>query len=872
MTDRELYHRLQNYSAYPSSIALARRRILNEMQHMLAQSDELAQDPLHIFSLPKRFDAEAYRDFLQRQHDATTQKYTEYGKRRDAAYRQAKADGMKHTEAKLQGMEMFGSGREAAQAWLRKASVVKYVDGAWLQHLLRVTTAHGHDSRDTDFSSDAARKDWIRQQRTAARASWQVMTEELGDGDLSRSHVAIYEDLMDKLAKEDGSPSPPKGEERAFIEMPEVGGASDAKGNNLDRTTGNARCWRSGLSQLALSVSPNEFLPESIGWNSSYEGLPYHLLLSSRELQELDLDAYYFWLHISIDNASSGHSAMARECVVSFIEAAKQAKGQSFADEMWARVKLGFALADHIPTTPVLGVDAVDDTPEELTYTVLTQGDAGQADKWAQDKSRSEARIAARTKACKVLASKAAIAHGLHGGVKARLAGESLSYWLEPAQVDERVPRLLDALADNPVWIKPGYPKQSKFIQEFEWGGKMFGALTASEVEVLRRWVATMEEKQAGAETEQEDVVALVDDSKAEEDARQSIHAWLAQQRGDEQSLSSTSHLAPSSWLRPFALPETLDAVRSWDDLASLANGNAVLAAVIEQPDAVRPLPDGLAAILDGLDGVKQTFAAASLNSQGTNASASLQDSHTAPVVTSQNDVTSLLPSIALLPALLEHSISLSPGRLASPLGMSAVKYLRILHGFTEESDPSEQLERGGDGAHIGCMGTEDSMDEEAVGWWELVEKAWSCNDDGQPVEGSPAMLLHDFVARASAVPGGHSTTALPALILLLGQHFWNTAPLLLGIGLAILRVVAHEDVVLDRLAAHEAGTSRDELVRRVRMATAWLERAVAVGSDTTLPRGVDLQVIGGGSWSDQVARGWRLGCQGMQTAMRGEQ
>jgi hypothetical protein len=59
----------------------------------------------------------------------------------------------------------------------------------------------------------------------------------------------------------------------------------------------------------------DQFLPEVIGFNLGYEQLPLHLLITAYELKELGIDPYYFTLHITVDNADSGHGRKAVEAV-----------------------------------------------------------------------------------------------------------------------------------------------------------------------------------------------------------------------------------------------------------------------------------------------------------------------------------------------------------------------------------------------------------------------------------------------------------------------------------------------------------------------------------------------------------------------------
>ena len=153
--------------------------------------------------------------------------------------------------------------RQDAIRWTRESAVVKYVDGSWVHGTFRSTTP--------------------QDQRRAARTSWQVLSEELGDGDIERSHVAAYEGLMNKLADEEGSGPAPKGFEDEFVRWLEIEGEQP-----------NKQPWIAALLQLTVTISPEEFLPEILGFNLSYEGLPLHLLITAKELRELRIDPYYF--------------------------------------------------------------------------------------------------------------------------------------------------------------------------------------------------------------------------------------------------------------------------------------------------------------------------------------------------------------------------------------------------------------------------------------------------------------------------------------------------------------------------------------------------------------------------------------------------
>ncbi|EGM79042.1 hypothetical protein Rhein_0900 [Rheinheimera sp. A13L] len=146
--------------------------------------------------------------------------------------------------------------RSHAMYFLRAVAPTKLVDGAWLYGLLQ----SWQDPRLTPL---------IR-----------TYLEELGCGNLQQNHVLIYKRLLARYGCEKWQDGP-------------------------------TAHFTQGAVQLALAHHADEFLPELIGFNLGYEQLPLHLLITAYELNELNIDPYYFTLHVSIDNASTGHARLA---------------------------------------------------------------------------------------------------------------------------------------------------------------------------------------------------------------------------------------------------------------------------------------------------------------------------------------------------------------------------------------------------------------------------------------------------------------------------------------------------------------------------------------------------------------------------------
>ncbi|VWX62478.1 Iron-containing redox enzyme [Burkholderiales bacterium 8X] len=186
---------------------------------------------------------------------------------------------------KAGGSREYFSTRSHALAFLRAVAPTKLVDGAWLYGLM----GNWRNPRFNDLIH--------------------TYVEELGDGSPDKNHVLLYRQLLQSHGIDDWEAQPDSS-------------------------------YTQGALQLALAACTEEFLPEVIGFNLGYEQLPLHLLITAYELNELGIDPYYFTLHVTVDNAASGH---ARRAVQSIAEALPQLEG---GEAFWQRIRNGFKLND----------------------------------------------------------------------------------------------------------------------------------------------------------------------------------------------------------------------------------------------------------------------------------------------------------------------------------------------------------------------------------------------------------------------------------------------------------------------------------------------------------------------------------------------
>jgi len=421
---KKLYHKMQNIEDHPDVIDESHSRLVQLLDVTVAEARRRPAGT--ILELPPTFCKDALRGLLASQHRSTCHRYEAYCQRR----------------AQGGSRELFPN-REFAVQWLRLASCVKYVDGSWVGNGLSCATHRGD--------------------RFGAKNAWQVMSEEFGDGDLQKHHVWVYEALMRSLEAEGASSMP--GYEWGFDGFAEGEGAP--------------RCWTAAVAQQLIGLHAAEFLPEALGFNMAYEALPYHLLVTTRELKELKIDNYYFALHVTIDNADSGHAAVARVAVENYLAGVRERQGEQAESAAWRRVQAGFILAEGLPTTPSGPIE------HRLTH------DRNGLTTWVPVPAPAMPPSKVECQMVELFSRKAAAAEKMHCPSKVLIGGHTIEDWLLPTLFTaERGLAFLRALADTKPWVIKGKDaSQSKLVRELEWGGKMFGAFSRKEVDLVREWV-----------------------------------------------------------------------------------------------------------------------------------------------------------------------------------------------------------------------------------------------------------------------------------------------------------------------------------------------------------------------------------------------
>ena len=292
-------------------------------------------------------------------------------------------------DRKAGGPRRYFQNRAHALYFLRAVAPTKLVDGAWLSGVL----AHWQDPRFSDLIA--------------------TYVEELGEGRADKNHVLLYRKL---LACHGLNP----------VSLPD-------------------HFYTQGTLQLALGLNTADFLPEVIGFNLGYEQLPLHLLITAYELNELGIDPYYFTLHVTVDNADTGHAQRAVQAVRDNLP---RLEGSA---NFWRRVQSGSKLSNAgIGATQVIAGFDIDREVQSM------------------------------------FARKSVTGLGAHSDF-CRVAGRSVNDWL--AQPDN-VPGFLAAL-QQAGWIKRGLPAQESRFWKLLQGEKaeMFGVFSRYELQLIHDWI-----------------------------------------------------------------------------------------------------------------------------------------------------------------------------------------------------------------------------------------------------------------------------------------------------------------------------------------------------------------------------------------------
>lgn len=299
--------------------------------------------------------------------------------------------------------------REDVVEWIRQMSPFNQTDGSWLRNIAPVGPM------------DDVRSLLLR-----------VFMDEVGAGDPKLNHANIYTALLHSVD----------------IWLPDIRTREYAENPDLLDSA-----FTVPLFQLVVSEFSQAFFPELLGMTQYLEWSSVELKNMVLLNEYFDLDPHFYEMHVAIDNAATGHGAMAKRAVELYLEQVRTDLGEDAMQAQWERVWNGYVA---FATTGTLAED--------------------------MRKKRLHPPTAA-DKVTAMITERATRARVNHG--QKRLAGKLINdLFADPVGV-------MAALVDGGK-IVAGDPGSSPFFSLLTSDGPMYGIFTDAEIETWRAWVRSL--------------------------------------------------------------------------------------------------------------------------------------------------------------------------------------------------------------------------------------------------------------------------------------------------------------------------------------------------------------------------------------------
>ncbi len=305
--------------------------------------------------------------------------------------------------------------RDDVVEWIRQMAPFNQTDGAWLRNIVPVGPV------------DEVRSLLIS-----------ILMDEVGGGDPELNHASIYTELLHSV-----DINLPGIRTREYAENPDL----------LDSA------FTLPLFQLVVSEFSQVFFPELLGMTQYLEWSSVELKTMAWLNEHFGLDPHFYEMHVAIDNAATGHGAMARRAIELYLEQTRAELGEDAMQAQWERVWNGYVA---FATTGTLA--------DDMLKTRLHPPAA--ADKI--------------TAMVRERAPRARVNHG-----QKRLAGKLINdLFADPA-------KLMAALVDGGM-IVPGDVGNSPFFSLLTPDGPMYKVFTDREIETWKTWVRSLPGVPAG--------------------------------------------------------------------------------------------------------------------------------------------------------------------------------------------------------------------------------------------------------------------------------------------------------------------------------------------------------------------------------------
>jgi hypothetical protein len=305
--------------------------------------------------------------------------------------------------------------RDDVVEWIRQMAPFNQTDGAWLRNIVPVGPI------------DEVRSLLVN-----------ILMDEVGGGDPELNHANIYTALLQSVD----------------IYLPDIRTREYAENPDLLDSA-----FTMALFQLVVSEFSQAFFPELLGMTQYLEWSSVELKTMAWLNEHFGLDPHFYEMHVAIDNAATGHGAMARRAIELYLDQTRAELGEDAMQAQWERVWNGYVA---FATTGTLADDMLKKRLHPPT---------------AADKI---------TAMMRERAPRARVNHG-----QKRLAGKLINdLFADPAE-------LMAGLIDGGM-ILPGDADSSPFFSLLTPDGPMYKVFTDMEIETWRTWVRSLPGVTAG--------------------------------------------------------------------------------------------------------------------------------------------------------------------------------------------------------------------------------------------------------------------------------------------------------------------------------------------------------------------------------------
>jgi len=311
------------------------------------------------------------------------------------------------------------------------------LDGAWLQNILPALP--------TD--------------RVRARL-FSIWSDEAGNGKVEQNHANIYQALL--KSNEIDLPSVTS---KAFAEYPGF----------LDEA------FIDPVFQAAMSLFPNQFLPELLGMTlfQEWETTP-NSYRKVKSFEKRGLDSTFYSLHTAIDNIGGGHGFLAKETIELYLATKQEEGGNKLVQEMWERIWNGYVAW---ATLESFGLKLIN----RMLIVDRKQININLIDP-KQPHCFPDLQEQAKQRMITLIQKHADLGDSIHRAVS--IGGQSLS------SLFKNPDKFLESLVSN-GYVDPEHPQDSKLIKLFDFDGSMYKVFNQDDMKIILNWIESLRVSQS---------------------------------------------------------------------------------------------------------------------------------------------------------------------------------------------------------------------------------------------------------------------------------------------------------------------------------------------------------------------------------------